>query len=202
MTFSDQTYIKKMTTVALYTALIWVGALVQIPLGVVPVTLQTFFIQVVAVRLQPVFAVVSVLLYLLLAVLGLPVLAGGTGGGLAAFIGPSGGYLWGFVIQCFLLSWSIEFFRLLLPKKLGWLLLMALLFSSVFLPYTTGVAWLWWRLDVTLAEALLVGVVPFIWSDILKAIVVILLAPLLLQLRWQQASLFKFYPLRHKIRSK
>ena len=65
---------------------------VVIPIGAVPITLQTFAVGLVAAILKPREATLAATLYLILGAIGLPVFAGG-GGGLQAFFGPSAGYL-------------------------------------------------------------------------------------------------------------
>ena len=71
-----------------------IAALAQIiiPIGAVPITLQTFAVGLVAAVFKPREATLSAILYLILGAIGLPVFAGG-GGGLQAFFGPSAGYL-------------------------------------------------------------------------------------------------------------
>ncbi|WP_295011130.1 biotin transporter BioY [uncultured Microbacterium sp.] len=83
--------------IALFAALIVVLGAVVVPLsGGVPVTGQTLGVMLAGVVLGARRAPFAVLLVLLLAALGLPVLAGGRGG-LGVFVGPSAGYLLGWV---------------------------------------------------------------------------------------------------------
>ena len=77
-------------------ALLAVASYITIPLGPVPFTLQTLVIAMLPVALGGRDAVVTVALYLLLGALGLPVFSGFSGG-IAALVGPTGGFLWGFL---------------------------------------------------------------------------------------------------------
>ena len=82
----------------LMAALIVVCTHLSIPLpGGVPLTLQTFAVALAGFLLGPVYGVLSVLAFLLLGAAGLPVFSGFTGG-LGRFFGPTGGFLWGFLL--------------------------------------------------------------------------------------------------------
>jgi len=83
--------------VAVFAALIVVLGTVTIPMpGGVPVTAQTLGVMLAGAVLGPRLAPLSVVLVLLLAAVGLPVLAGGRGG-LGVFVGPTAGYLIGWI---------------------------------------------------------------------------------------------------------
>lgn len=79
----------------LFTALIVVGALTRIPVPVIPFTLQLLFTTLAGMVLGPVYGSLSVVLYLLLGLLGLPVFA--NGGGLGYIFQPTFGYLLAFI---------------------------------------------------------------------------------------------------------
>ena len=83
---------------ALFTGLITVGAYIAVPLPVspVPIVLQNFFVLLAGLLLPLRWAVASVALYLGLGAIGLPVFSAARGG-LAHFVGPTGGYLVGFL---------------------------------------------------------------------------------------------------------
>ena len=82
-----------------------IAALAQIiiPIGAVPITLQTFAVGLVAAILKPREATLAATLYLILGAIGLPVFAGG-GGGLQSFFGPSAGYLLAYPFFAFITS--------------------------------------------------------------------------------------------------
>ena len=81
---------------ALVAALIAASALITVPLGPVPVTLQVLAIAVAALVLSPAEAFASVALYLVLGAFGAPVFSGG-GAGFGVVVGPTGGFLLGFL---------------------------------------------------------------------------------------------------------
>lgn len=83
------------------------AAQVVIPLGAVPLTLQSLAVLLAGALLGPARGAACLALYLLAAALGAPVLAGGTGG-LAEMSGPSAGYLWGFLPAAAAAGWMDE----------------------------------------------------------------------------------------------
>ncbi len=81
----------------LFIALITVSAWVTVPIGPVPVTLQMFAIPLAICVLRPKIAVSAIYAYVLLGALGVPVFSG-MRGGIGALLGPTGGFLWGYLI--------------------------------------------------------------------------------------------------------
>ena len=87
--------------IALFTAVIAVMAQISIPMPLgVPMTMQTFAITLAAVVLGAKFSTLSTFIYLLLGAVGVPVLAGFSGG-LDKFVGPTGGFLFSFLRSIF-----------------------------------------------------------------------------------------------------
>ena len=94
-TTKQTTNIREMVYVALFAALITICSWISIP-TTVPVTLQTFGICVAAGLLGKKLGTLSVLVYVLLGAVGLPVFAGFSGG-LGVLLGTTGGYVLGFL---------------------------------------------------------------------------------------------------------
>ena len=94
-----------MILIGLFAALIAVCAQIQIP-AAVPFTLQTFAIFLAVGLLGGKRGTVSVVIYILLGMVGLPVFAGFKGG-IAALLGTTGGYIIGFIFSA-LLMWALE----------------------------------------------------------------------------------------------
>lgn len=89
--------LRKMLSASLGAALTMVLAQLTIPLpSGVPVTMQTLAVAFVSVMLGAAWGSASVGVYLLLGAVGLPVFAG-LRGGMSVLLGPTGGFLWGFV---------------------------------------------------------------------------------------------------------
>lgn len=160
-------------------ALIAIAAQVAVPMFPVPMTLQTLAISVIGLVYGPRLAAWTVLAYLAEGVMGLPVFAGG-GAGAAWLIGPTAGFLWGFVGMAWLTGWlgarlvglgfAGRFLAVLLPALLifvpGTLVLMAL----------TG---------QQLGAALALAVTPFVMGDVLKSAVAALIVTGVGKLRMQ-----------------
>jgi biotin transport system substrate-specific component len=148
---------------ALFATLIAIGALVSVPvLGEVPFTLQVLFVLLAGLVLGPRWGAAAVVTYLVLGLIA-PVYAQGAGG-LGVLLGPTGGYLWGFLGSVVLVGWLAGL------AKATTLPALALIAAAGLVPiYALGALWLAWQLDASLAKALAVGVVPFIPLDLVKA---------------------------------
>lgn len=79
--------------IAVFSALIAIGALIRIPLGLVPITLQTAFVLMAALTIGSVRAAISVAIYMLLGLTGLPIFA--VAGGIFS---PTFGFVLGFIL--------------------------------------------------------------------------------------------------------
>jgi len=151
---------------AVFSSLIILGTFIRIPLGPVPIVLANFFVILSGLFLGPFWGTVSVMLYLLLGALGLPVFS--AGGGLAVFLGPTGGYLLGYPAGAFLAGLVSR------AKPTGFAVLLLAAGLGIATVYLLGVPWLIWRVSsatgesVSLTRGLLIGLVPFIPGDILK----------------------------------
>ena len=126
--------INQLVYAALMATLISVCAWITVPIGPVPFTLQTFGVFCALCTLGGAWGTVSVLVYLGLGLIGLPVFSGFTGG-VGKLAGPTGGYLIGFIFAA-LAFWGVTalFGTGPLPSLLG----MAL---GNFLCYAFGTAW-------------------------------------------------------------
>jgi biotin transport system substrate-specific component len=161
--------------------LLTASAKLQVPLWPVPMTLQTYVVLVLAMAYGTRLGVVTVLGYLLMGALGAPVFAGTPvqGTGLPYMLGPTGGYLLGFMLSTYAMGrlaergWDRRPGRALAAMTLGHVLILA-----------CGVAWLATSLGWQRAIAL--GLWPFIAATILKTI----LAGISLPLAWRLVARF------------
>ncbi|TDB37637.1 MAG: biotin transporter BioY [Actinobacteria bacterium] len=150
---------------SLVAALIAVTAFVSVPVGVVPVTMQVMAVVLAALVLSPSGAFAATSVYLLLGAIGLPVFAGGRAG-LAVLLGPTGGFLIGFVVGATLGAWV----RRILTASFSALVAdIAGAATVIVVVYVFG----WLQLTVVtgmgIVEAAAVGVAPFLVWDVLKA---------------------------------
>ncbi|OWR32593.1 biotin transporter BioY [Saccharibacillus sp. O23] len=101
---------KEMVYAALFAALIAVlGMIPPIPLGFIPVpiTLQTLGVMLAGGFLGKKTGAISLILFIVLVALGLPILSGGYGG-LAPLLGPTAGYIFSWPIAAFCIGWGAE----------------------------------------------------------------------------------------------
>jgi biotin transport system substrate-specific component len=147
---------------ALLTALC---AQIVIPLGFspVPVTGQTFAVLLTAAALGPLRGLLGQALYVLLGFVGLPFYSDASSGPQVLF-GATGGYLIGFVVAGAVVGWCA---RRGLDRDVRSAAVAFLLGSVVI--YAIGVPWLAVVADMTLGEAVVAGLLPFIPGGILKA---------------------------------
>lgn len=151
-------------------ALLTVGAAIILPLGPVPFTLQTLMLVLITLILTPREAIATVGGYLLLGAIGLPVFSGLTGG-FGVLLGPTGGFLMGFLAGVLLLALVR---RIVGEKPVSRRASLALDFVSILILmvtyYTLGVLWFMYSTGSTAIVALTLCVVPFIVPDVLKAV--------------------------------
>ncbi|MFO1038808.1 MAG: biotin transporter BioY [Geminicoccaceae bacterium] len=147
------------------TLLLWASAKVQVPFYPVPMTLQTAVVFLIGMAYGWRLGGLTVLLYLAEGAIGWPVFAGtpDKGLGLAYMMGPTGGYLAGFVVAAMITGWVAERYRGLLPRAAG------VLVATIAI-YALGVAWLGQFIGVS--KAIAVGVVPFLLGDLVKLFLV------------------------------
>ena len=104
---------KTITYIAIFSALISILSIIAIPTPWgVPFTLQTFAIAFAGFSLGKKYGTFSVLIYLLLGAIGLPVFAG-LKGGLASFVSVTGGFLFGFIFLAFFSGFKNIFFSII-----------------------------------------------------------------------------------------
>ncbi len=154
---------------SLMAALTAVGAYIYVPIGPVPIILSTLFVILSGLLLGSRWGLTSMALYLLVGAIGLPVFAGGKGG-FAHFMGPTGGYLFGYLFA----SWITGFIS---ERSRGRMMvdIFAVIIGSLVL-YAVGVPWLKMVTQMSWTKALMVGVLPFLIGDAIKASAVVILA--------------------------
>ena len=148
-----------LTKTATCTALIAAAGWISLPFIPVPITLQTMFVLLTAPVMKR-LAPVPVILYLLLGSIGLPVFHSGTAG-IGVLLGPTGGYLVGFVPAAFIAGWGYHYGTKVL-KIFG-------IVAGEVAIYSCGVLWLVISTGMGLQAGLLVGLAPFVPGDIVKA---------------------------------
>jgi biotin transport system substrate-specific component len=148
--------------IALGTALLTLSAKVNLPLPYVPMTLQTLVVLMIGAAYGWRLGSLTVIAYLAEGAIGLPVFAGPVGG-LAPLVGPTAGYLYGFVLAAFATGWL---------SRRGWDRSVLWLFLAMGIGHVlilgTGFAWLAFGMKLGVDKAWLVGVAPFIAASLVK----------------------------------
>lgn len=167
MTQTSLTQVHNIVWTALMAALIAAGAFINIPIGPVPISLQTMFLVCSGFLLGPRQGMLAVVLYLVAGFVGLPVFAGGAAG-LGHLFGPTGGYLIGFIPCAGLSGMAL---RGLEPGKApSWKSLFFWGFLGQLSVFVIGVPRLAMVIDSSLGKAFAVGMLPFMPGFVLKLI--------------------------------
>jgi biotin transport system substrate-specific component len=162
MTRNKTNTLRRMVYAAMFGALTAIGSFIVIPLQPLPMTLQTLFTGLAGVVLGGYTGALSQIIYVLLGIIGLPVFAGGKAG-FGTLLGPTGGYLIGFIVGAYVIGKIIEARR---EAGLAWII-MALVVGNLVI-YTLGTLQLSLVTHFSLLKSLMVGVVPFLPGDLLK----------------------------------
>jgi biotin transport system substrate-specific component len=166
---------RDLTFAGLFAALIAAGAYISVPVGAVPFTLQVLFVLLAGLVLGARLGVLSVCAYLALGLVA-PVYAGGTSG-VGVLFGPTGGYLWGFVLGALVSGLLVS------PRPDSvWRLITAALAALIPI-YCLGALWLAWQLQLPNPGAVVsIGIAPFLPADVGKAVAAGVLARSLVSL--------------------
>ena len=151
--------VQEVCLVALCTA---VMVIIPMPMGV-PMTMQTFAVTLAAVVLGAKKGALSAFVYILLGAVGLPVLAGFTGG-IQYFAGPTGGFLISFPLMAFVIGLGVDRFR---EVKGGFILC---LIGGTIVNYVIGVLMFCLLMDSSVMTAVSACVLPFVPTAVIKAV--------------------------------
>jgi biotin transport system substrate-specific component len=165
---------RSMILASLFAVLTAVGAQVRIPLPLVPITLQVLFVFLSGVLLPPRAAFLSMVLYLAMGFLGLPVFAGESGPSIV--LHPTFGFLAGFILS----AWTISL--IVSSKGRNFPVCFAACLAGMGIIYGMGVTGLYLNVNfilgkpMTWTQAVKVGLLPFVAGDILKGLAAALIA--------------------------
>ncbi len=168
---------RTLVLVALFAALTVAGAFLRFPTPLVPFTLQIFFTLLAGALLGPRMGALSQALYVAIGLIGLPVFAGGTAGGIGYVTTPSFGYLIGMVAGAFVCGLIAgQDAKPSLPRML------AATFAGLLVIYVVGVSYLYLIMNLYLGKAMSVGTalysgfLIFLPLDAVKCVAAALLA--------------------------
>ena len=168
--------IKSLIIIFVGSIILAISAKVKIPFYPVPMTMQTFIVLFIGMSFGYKIALATVTLYLVEGILGLPVFSNSPerGVGLVYFTGPTMGYLIGFLSACVLSS--------LIKIDDNYLIIFLKLIISVTTIYLLGILWLGTLIgwDKPIIE---LGVMPFLFAEITKILLLTALSKKILKLR-------------------
>lgn len=169
--------VKAISYIGVSVALISVSSVIAIPLGPIPITLQMLAIPLVIFILPARWAIASVCAFLLLGLVGFPVFSG-FNSGIGAFLGPTGGYLMGYVpgsIAAASIVFAVKRLcsqgRISNPALIAGEVAGGLAFMLI--AYLVGWVWYAYVAGIGLAQAFAITVVPFLLPDMLKVILAV-----------------------------
>lgn len=161
------------TQIGLFTALTAIGAFISIPVGPVPITLQSLFVLLSGIILGSRKAMLSQVAYVLLGLFGLPIFAGFTGG-LQTMLKPSFGFLLGFILAAYVAGKITEY------EKTSIRNIVLAVFTATVVMYAVGLPYMYYVLNFILTkefnilQVLNMGMFMFIPGDTLKAAMAVL----------------------------
>jgi biotin transport system substrate-specific component len=161
--------LRGMVFASMFGAVTALGAYISIPLQPVPITMQTLFVCLSGALLGGYFGAISQVIYVLLGVIGLPVFAGGTAGP-GILLGPSGGYLFGFIAGAYTIGKLME-----VKKEPGIIWIIFSFLSGTVVLYGLGLLQLSLIARLSLIKSFLVGAIPFLPGDLIKLVVAALI---------------------------
>lgn len=165
----------RLSLTALFAALTAAGTFISIPLPFtpVPIVLQNMFALLAGLTLGPAAGGAAVGLYLLAGAIGLPVFAGASGGFLH-FLGPTGGFLFGYLLSAILAGLIAGAPRAGVKTPMWRLALAAA--AGALAVYIPGILQLKAALEASWIEAIAAGFTPFIAGDAVKTVIAALAA--------------------------
>jgi len=173
---SNQKIIKYLLTIFLGSLLLTISAKIKIPFYPVPMTMQTFVVLLIGVTFGWKIGVATIFLYLFEGTIGLPVFAGTPekGVGLVYFMGPTMGYLIGFLFATFFAGY--------LNLKKNMFIVFLKLILSVSIIYIVGILWLGTLIgwDKPILE---LGLIPFLLAELFKISLLTILTRKLIRFR-------------------
>jgi biotin transport system substrate-specific component len=170
---ADRPLVRQTVLAVLGSLLLWASAKVQVPMWPVPMTMQSFVVLVIGMAYGSRLGAATVALYLVEGAVGLPVFAGTPerGIGFAYMMGPTGGYLIGFLVAAVAVgSLAERGWDRTLPKAVA-----AMAIGTVLL-FVPGVAWL--AALIGWPKAIATGLTPFLAGSVVKLALAAALLPL------------------------
>lgn len=144
---------------------------IPIPISPVPISFTNLAVYLTVCLLGWKLGTISYLVYLIIGLAGLPVFSGFSSG-FGKLLGPTGGYLIGFIFMAMICGLVFEKFDNIILLALGLIL-------GTVIAYFFGTLWLCYQAHLTFMQGLWAGVIPYIPGDLAKIIFTILIGPVI-----------------------
>ena len=180
---------KDMTLIAIMIGMLIICSQLAIPIGPIPITLQTLAVLMIGYLLTPKNAVLTIILYLLLGLIGFPIFANFSGG-LQAILLPSFGFALAFIPATYLQTRYLKNHNISQVKNL---MIAGLINTAI--TYLIGLTYMAFILNIYLNSSLnfmgilWIGFIPFVPGDIIKVVLAILLAKRLLPIIYKKVTM-------------
>ncbi len=146
-------YTLRMARIAIFVALITVGAFIKIPIGIVPVAMQFAFAMLAGLMLGAKDGLIAVIIYIAMGLFGLPIFT--AGGGFQYVFQPTFGYMLGYIVAVPVCGIIARGFKKDAPLKLSRLMIGA--FTAMAIVYFVGVMYMYFILNVYLGTGIAMG---------------------------------------------
>ncbi|NMA85525.1 MAG: biotin transporter BioY [Epulopiscium sp.] len=160
---TNKSKVYQLASIGVMTAVICILGPLSIPIGLVPISFTNLAIYITLYTLGMKKGTISYIIYLLVGFAGVPVFSSFTSGP-SKLLGPTGGYLIGFIFMALIAGFFIDMFY----NK--WYLCVVGLVLGTTVCYIVGTAWLAYQANISASAALATGVIPFIPGDLAKII--------------------------------
>lgn len=171
-----KTSTRNLVMCALCAAVICVLSPLSLPIGPVPISLATFAVMLSAALLGAKWGTIATAIYILLGAIGVPVFAGWSAG-IGCIAGQTGGYIIGYLPLAFLTGFFADRLARHTAGKAKYALLMLGMILGTAVLYLIGTAWFVAISGAALADAMGWCVLPFLPGDLVKMILVAIVAP-------------------------
>ena len=159
---------KNLVIISLLSSILCILSPFTINISVIPFSLSTLIIMIYAIVFDIHVSFFSVLIYIILGVVGLPVFSGGTGG-VQKILSPSGGFIIGYIFLCLIIA-------VLYNDKYNFFIKYLILLFANLIMYFIGCVHFMYMTNYNIKTALVTCVVPFMITDNIKIILAILIS--------------------------
>jgi len=163
---TNKTKLNSMVIAAMLAAVMCILGPISLPIGPVPISLTNMVIFFTVTLLGCKYGTISTAIYVLIGIAGLPVFSGYSGG-MAKLMGPTGGFIVGFILLAFVSGFFID-----LAKGKKSVIIFGLVLGAA-IDYVCGTAWFVFLTKSSVLHALAICVFPFLIGDAIKIFIAV-----------------------------